>query len=113
MWMKDGKIFSGNSVVCGDRRIFNPDAETMRRAGYEWVEPPAPPAPPKRYSRLKIVRKLGDQWPAYRSQIESAGLMEDFRYAEYLSEDDPSFAAFLENVPDEVKALLDECLWED
>ena len=114
MWgEKDGKPFSGNSVVVDGYRIYNPDSGTMRRAGYEWIEPPAPEPPPKRYSKLKIIRTLGETWPTYRARLETAGLLDQFMAAEYLAEDDPAFAAFLENVPDEVKALLDECLREE
>ncbi len=113
MWMKDGKPFSGTSVIVGNRRIFNPSDATMLASGYHWEEPPAPEPPPKRYSRLKIVRVLGEAWPEYKAQIEAAGLLDEFTYAEYLAEDDPVFSAFLESVPEEVKELLDECLWDD
>ena len=115
MWVKDGVPFSGGSLVYNGRRIFNPTDAQMREAGYEWEEPPAPPAPeplPKRYSKLKIIRVLGDAWETYKAQIEAAGFLDQFQNAEYLAADDPVFAAFLENVPDEVKAKLDQCLWE-
>ena len=113
MWVKDGKIFSGNSVIVGERRIFNPSAETMRAAGYEWIEPPAPEPQPKRYSKLKIIRVLGDAWETYKAQIEAAGVLDQFMAAEYLAADDPVFAAFLAHVPEDVKEKLEECLWED
>ncbi len=113
MWMKDGKPFSGTSVIVGDRRIFNPTDAQMRAAGCVRVEPPAPEPLPKRYSKLKIIRVLGDAWETYKAQIEAAGFLDQFQNAEYLAEDDAVFAAFLENVPDEVKEKLDDCLWED
>lgn len=113
MWSKYGKIFSGGSLVCRGRRIFNPTDAQMREAGYEWLEPPAPEPPPKRYSKLKIIRALGEAWPTYRAQIEAAGVLDQFTAAEYLAEDDPAFAAFLANVPGEVKEKLNDCLWEE
>ena len=45
MWMKDGKPFSGTSVIVGNRRIFNPSDATMLASGYHWEEPPAPEPP--------------------------------------------------------------------
>ena len=62
----------------------------------------------KKYSKLKIIRLLGDQWETYRTQLESAGLLDQFWAAEYLAEDDPAFAAFLAGVPEEVRELLNE-----
>ena len=114
MWVdKDGKIFAGSSLVYNGRRIFNPTDAQMRAAGYERTEPPAPPEPPKRYSKLKIIRVLGETWPSYRAQAETAGLLDQFMAAEFLAADDPVFAAFLENIPEEVKEKLDRCLWEE
>ena len=66
----------------------------------------------RKYSKLKIIRALGNEWETYRHQLEQAGMLDQFFAAEYLSEDDPVFTAFMENVPDEVKEKLNECLWE-
>ena len=86
MWVKDGVPFSGGSLVYNGRRIFNPTDAQMREAGYEWEEPPAPPAPeplPKRYSKLKIIRVLGDAWETYKAQIEAASLTGRLSRADY------------------------------
>ena len=66
-----------------------------------------------KYSTLKIIRTLGDEWPAYKAQMEAAGVLDQFYAANYLRSDDPVFAAFLDNVPDEVKNKLSECVWEE
>lgn len=66
-----------------------------------------------KYSTLKIIRTLGDDWQTYKAQMEAAGVLDQFYAANYLRSDDPVFAAFLENVPDEVKNKLSECLWEE
>lgn len=66
----------------------------------------------RKYSKLKIIRALGEEWETYRQQMEQAGMLDQFFAAEYLAEDDPVFAAFMANVPDEVKEKLNECLWE-
>lgn len=66
-----------------------------------------------KYSTLKIIRTLGDDWQTYKAQMEAAGVLDQFYAANYLKSDDPVFAAFLENVPDEVKEKLNECLWEE
>lgn len=66
----------------------------------------------RKYSKLKIIRALGNEWETYRHQLEQAGMLDQFFAAEYLAEDDPVFVAFMANVPDEVKAKLPECLWE-
>ena len=66
-----------------------------------------------KYSTLKIIRTLGDDWQTYKAQMEAVGVLDQFYAANYLRSDDPVFAAFLENVPDEVKNKLSECLWEE
>ena len=66
----------------------------------------------RKYSKLKIIRALGAEWEMYRSQLEQAGMLDQFFAAEYLAEDDPVFAAFMENVPEEMKERLGGCLWE-
>ena len=66
-----------------------------------------------KYSTLKIIRTLGDDWQTYKVQMEAAGVLDQFYAANYLRSDDPVFAAFLENVPDEVKNKLSECVWEE
>ena len=67
----------------------------------------------KKYSKLKIIRLLEDQWETYRTQLEESGLLDQFMAAEYLAEDDPVFAAFLAGVPEEIRDLLEQCLWEE
>jgi hypothetical protein len=115
MWKKDGILWNGKSVIVGDRRIFNPTPEQLKAAGYVWEEPvPVEPIEiPKRYSTLKIIRALGDEWETYRAQLQTAGVLDQFFAANYLSADDPVFMAFVANVPEKLKAQLDECLWED
>ena len=66
----------------------------------------------RKYSKLKIIRALGAEWETYRHQLEQAGMIDQFFAAEYLAEDDPVFAAFMESVPEEVKERLKECVWE-
>lgn len=65
----------------------------------------------KKYSTLKIIRALGDQWPTYRQMIEEAGFSDQFFAANYLAGDDPVFVSFLAKVPDSVKTKLAECEW--
>lgn len=67
----------------------------------------------KKYSTLKIIRALGDEWGMYKAQAEAAGILDQFYAANYLASNDPVFVAFLKNVPAELKSRLDECLWED
>lgn len=66
-----------------------------------------------KYSTLKIIRTLGDDWQTYKAQMEAVGVLDQFYTAQYLRSDDPVFEAFLENVPDEVKNKLSECVWEE
>ena len=69
--------------------------------------------PVVKYSTLKIIRKLGDDWEAYKQMMIAAGILDQFYAANYLRSDDPVFAAFIANVPEEVKAQLNECVWEE
>ena len=67
----------------------------------------------KRYSTLKIIRALGDQWETYKAMLEQAGVLDQFFAAQYLKSDDPVFKAFMENVPGEVAIRLAECLYDE
>lgn len=68
--------------------------------------------PIKKYSTLKIIRTLGDEWENYRKLLEEAGVIDQFFAANYLASDDPVFVAFLATVPEEVREKLEECQWE-
>ena len=117
MWIdKDGKAYPVlKKIILGDYVICNPTKEQIIEAGYEWREPtpPEPPAPvPQRYSKYKIIKALGDQWPTYKAEIEAAGLYDLFLSAEYLEEGDPLFDGFIATIPEELKEKLNECLWD-
>jgi len=111
MWKKDDIIFSGWLMLDG-RRIFNPPPEQLTAAGYTWFEP-MPVEITEKYSTLKIIRALGEEWETYRKQLADAGYLDQFFAANYLAADDPVFMAFVAAVPEEVKARLSECIWED
>ena len=88
--------------------------------GYRFYTPeelaellPAPPAPPERYSTLKIIRALGEDWETYRAALAEAGVLDQFFAANYLASDDPVFQAFVATVPEEIVSRLDECQWEE
>ena len=114
LWIKDGVIFRGRLVINGRVSFVSgePDPELMRSLGYEEYTP-APPVPaPKRYSKLKVIRALGDGWEAKKLQLEQAGLYDQFVAAAWLEEDDPAFAAVYASLTDEEKAALEECRYE-
>ena len=108
----DGRIELDGKVIFIDRNT-EPDPELMRSLGYEEYTPPAPEPAPKRYSKLKIVRKLGDAWPAKKHQLEQAGLWDEFDQATFLDENDTAFAAVYATLTDEEKAALAECEYEE
>ena len=115
MWKNGDKIFV-NPLHFDGKMIFNPSDEMLKAAGFVWVEPevPEPIELPKRYSTLKIIRALGDEWQAYKTQLETAGVLDQFFAANYLSADDPVFMAFIATVPDELQEKLNnECIWEE
>ena len=115
MWKNGDKIFV-NPLHFDGKMIFNPSDEMLKAAGFVWVEPevPEPVELPKRYSTLKIIRALGDEWQAYKTQLETAGVLDQFFAANYLSADDPVFMAFIATVPDELQEKLNnECIWEE
>ena len=66
-----------------------------------------------KYSTLKIIRVLGDEWTTYKQMMEESGVLDQFYAANYLKSDDPVFSAFLEKVPNEIKEKLNECIWEE
>ena len=112
MWIdKNGKAFI-SPLIRNGRRIYNPTEAMLIDAGYTWEEPPVPEPGPKLYSKLKIIRKLGDLWATYKAKLEKAGLFDQFMAAEYLAADDPVFVAFIATVPEELREQLEDCLWD-
>lgn len=73
--------------------------------------------PPRRYSKLQIVRKLKEigAWEAARQTIESAGAWDEFLVAQDFSSDDPLFQSLIPVVvsllPEgiEVESILSQC----
>lgn len=113
MWQKNDVIFS-NPLIWRGAKIYNPPDNMLKEAGYEWIEPELPTPHKertKRYSTLKIIRALDSEWSVYRTKLEEAGVLDQFFAANYLSADDPVFLAFLETVPEDLQARLEECLW--
>ena len=53
-----------------------------------------------------------ENWPALKTRIESAGLLDLWDAATELSSDDPNFLAFLSNLSAAEKALLATCTKE-
>ena len=107
MWQKGDKVYDGKGIVVGDHWHSNPTSEMFRADGWEWVEPP------KRYSKLKVIRALGERWPAKKLQLEQAGLWDQFVAAAWLDESDPAFAAVLATLTDAEKEMLKECLYDE
>lgn len=112
MWRKDGKIYNGKGICVGKMWYSNPSREQFVAAGWEEFTPePAPPAP-KRYSKLKVIRALGERWPEYRAGLEAAGLWDQFVAAAWLDESDPAFAAVLATLTPEEREALAGCEYE-
>ena len=68
--------------------------------------------PIKKYSTLKIIRALGDEWSVYRQKLDTAGYSDQFFAANYLASNDPVFTAFLATVPAVVREKLEDCEWD-
>lgn len=114
IWIdKNGVIYHGGGIVLDGMRHFNPSPEQFRAVGYTEYIPPTPEPAPKRYSKLKIIRALGDGWAAKKAQLEAAGLYDLFMAAQFMAEDDPAFAAFCATLSDEERAKLEECIYDE
>lgn len=113
-WSRNGQIFAGRLAIDGRVSFIagEPPAELMRSLGYEEYTPPAPEPAPERYSKLKIIRALGDKWAAKKAELEAAGVLDEFMAAQYLAEDDPAFAAVLAALSDAEKEILKGCRYE-
>ena len=112
MWKKDGQIFDGRITQNGKVSFIAGElpAEQMRSLGYEEY---TPPPPPKRYSKLKIIRKLGaEAWEAKKASLVAAGLWDEFDQSSWLEETDATFAAVYATLTDAEKAMLEQCLYE-
>ncbi|MBQ7401829.1 MAG: hypothetical protein IJW05_00180 [Lentisphaeria bacterium] len=99
---------------------FNVDQNEswLKEHGFKQYDPaelqtfyPEPEMVLKKYSTLKIIRILGNDWESFRQQLQSEGVLDQFFAANYIAEDDPVFLAFLETVPEEVKSKLILCEW--
>ena len=56
MWVdKNNKIWTGGRLEYNGRVIFNPSDATLRKAGFEWKEPEAPPAAEVDYSEFNAA----------------------------------------------------------
>ena len=71
---------------------------------------PTVATPPTRYSKYKIVEKMGDQWSALKARLEAAGYWELWNSANELSTADANFSAFLATLSDAEKAAHAECI---
>lgn len=69
-------------------------------------------AQPTKYSTLKIIRALGQDWVSYRNMLQAAGYLDQFFAANYLSSEDPVFQQFMQLVPQQVKEKLQDCIWD-
>ena len=107
MWIKDGQIYTGGGIVLNGIRYWQPTDEQFIADGWEPYEPP------KKYSKLKVIRALGSGWEAKKLQLEQAGLYDQFVAAAWLAEDDPAFAPVYASLTDAEREILDtECLYE-
>ena len=114
MWIKDGVIYQGGGIYLDGMWYSNPTPEQFRAAGWEEYTPPPVPPAPKRYSKLKIIRALGDGWAAKKAQLEAAGVLDEFMAAQFMAEDDPVFGAVYSHLTDEEKRILDEeCQYDE
>lgn len=112
MWKKNGKSFI-NPLVLNGRLVFNPSKDQLLEAGYQWVPPEQKnnSGSAVRYSSLKIIRALGAQWEAVRTQLEAAGYLDQFLSANYILSTDPAFQLFLSNFDTEFLTELEKCRW--
>ena len=113
MWRKDGKIYRNEGVVIGKMWYSNPSREQFIAAGWTEFTPEPPPPAPKRYSKLKVIRALGERWPEYRAGLEANGLLDEFMAAQFLAEDDPAFAAVLATLSDAEREALAGCEYDE
>lgn len=103
-WDANGALYGG----------FPMSAAWYAANGYTDVPPVVPEAivTPKKYSKLAIIRALGDGWAAKRAELEASGLLDQFFAADYLLETDEVFAGVLATLTEEQKTMLDaQCQW--
>ena len=114
MWTKNGKPYDGKLILSDGTRVWGASDDMLRENGYVWVESPTSEPGPKRYSKLKVIRALGDAWAEKKAELEAAGVYDLFMAAQFLSTDDPAFGPVYEHLTAEEKRILDEeCLYED
>ena len=68
----------------------------------------------RKYSKLKIIEALGENWAAWKAKIEAAGLLDYWTNCQYLASDYPAFQQFYRQLsPEERKLLNTRCRWEN
>lgn len=118
-WKKDGEFFKPPLVVDGMAH-YSPSAQLLSKAGYKpCIESTAsrvPPAVPElRFSKLKIIRALGDEaWADKKEELVAAGVYDKFENSVYLSTSDPEFLQLYRSLTAEERHILKtECLYEE
>lgn len=113
MWKRNGKIYHGEGIIIGKMWYSNPSREQFIAGGWEEFTPEPPPPAPKRYSKLKVIRALGERWGEYKAGLEANGLYDQFMAAAWLDESDPAFAAVYATLSDAEKEALAGCLYDE
>ena len=118
-----GKIVNGKFVSppvnSGNRLNVHKDPQWLAAHGYheltaEEITAIKPSAPVRKYSKLKIIETLGENWNAWKAKIEAAGLLDYWNNCQYLASDYPAFKQFYRQLsPEERKLLNTRCRWEN
>ena len=116
MWTSGSKVFQ-NPLRIDGAVVFNPNAEQLTAAGYVQTFPVPVSSggilEVRRYSKLKIIRALGDGWAVKKAELEAAGMYDEFVNAAFLQSDDPVFASIHADLSAEERVLLEACRYED
>lgn len=116
-----GKIVNGKFVAppthCGNRLNVYKDMQWLAENGYHELTKDEiakflsnrKPSEIK-FSKLAIIRALGDAWPTWKAKIAEAGMTEYWDNCTYLSTADDDFNKFYRKLSgDEKRMLITNC----
>lgn len=109
-----GKVFKNPLILKNGARCYNPSHEMLTAYGYVRKDIAPAPVPPRprvyRFSKLAVIRALGDSWAQKKQELIDAGIYDQFENATYLATDDPMFAPSYKSLtPEERLVLIKNC----
>ena len=98
-------IFPPNPMLDGNKAVFNPSEKLLKQYGFKDIpETELAQAvldlvhPPLRYSKIKMIEILGNDWEQCKKILEEQNLIDAFIVEDTIADNDMRFDIFLKQV---------------